>query len=170
MNSPDVLMPLNNYLTIKSAARMRATCKCVKWYIKVKDYSYYPIFKKLKIDHLSVIKALLSTDPGWLDENSSDDSGQIINYHKHGFEIKKYIENTQFYMCIMEFKEKLDDELIVDDGLDFYIPGQTIEEHCNDYTDYYPLYEILITMCYDLLKEQDQVQSYQDQLTEQQFC
>lgn len=148
MESPDLLMPLNGYLTIKSAARMRAVSKCTRWYIKVKDYSYYPLFKKLRINHLSVIKALLSTDPGWLDDNSNDDGGEIINFHKHGFEIKKYIENTQFYMCIMEFKEKLDE-------CEVYLPGETIEEHCNDYTDYYPLYEILITMCYDMLKEQD---------------
>ena len=92
---------------------------------------------------------LLNSDLFWMNNHSDNFGTDSINIHKYGNEIKRYIENTEFYNCIIDFEKKLDEELIISDPSDFYFPGQTIDEHCAHYTEYYPLYEILITMCYE---------------------
>jgi hypothetical protein len=149
MEQLGVLIPLNDYLTVKSAAILRVVSKTCKNYIEVKKFSFYSLFKKLEIDELNVIKMLLKSDKVWMDHNSVNFGTDSINIHKHGNEIKRYIERTEFYDCITDFEKKLDEELIISDPSDFYFPGHTIDEHCADYTDYYPLYEILITICYE---------------------
>ena len=56
MENIQVLLPLNNILTVKSAAILRTVSKICKNYVKVKDYSFYKIFKQLNLSVDSVIK------------------------------------------------------------------------------------------------------------------
>ena len=106
---------------------------------------YYPIFKKLQISQLGIIKAILTTDMRWF--NSLNKGARLsLRSHKYGFGINRYIENTQFYMCVMEFKQKLAG-LWDDYTFDYRRPYTSIERHCIDYTDYFPLYKILVRMC-----------------------
>ena len=146
MEQLGVLIPLNDYLTVKSASIMRSVSKTFKNYIEVKNYSFYRIFKQLKIDELSIIKMLLNTDQNWLSRDCYD--GFLV-FHKYGKKIERYIENTQFYMCVVEFQEKLD-------GLweDYPVDDDNIEDeayhHSDQYTNYEPLQKILFKLCLDL--------------------
>jgi hypothetical protein len=145
MEQLGVLIPLNDYLTLKSATIMRSVSKTFNKYIEVKKYSFYRIFKQLEINELSIIKMLLNSDQNWL---SNDCYDGFLVFHKNGKKIEKYIENTQFYMCVVEFQEKLDG-LWDDYPVDEFIEDEAYH-HSDQYTNYEPLQKILFKLCLDL--------------------
>ena len=149
MNTSGVLTPLNEYLTIKSAAILRSVSKSTQYCIKVKEYRYYRIFKKLKTDQLSIIKMLLNSDPTWLEYLAGYYIHENINFHKYGNRIKEYVENTEYYMCVMEFKETIRQHFDENEDITVEQLNIALDNHCNDYTDYEPLFELLVVMCYE---------------------
>ena len=148
MEHPDVLMGVNNILTIKSAAIMRTISKTFKYYIKVKEYSFYHIFKHLSVNEDSIIEMLFNYDSDFVEQDDLEDYFFPIENHTIGPKIKEYIINkSTYYQCIMDFAEALIDGSYY---LNQYHPHPLYElacTHCMLFTDFKPLQGLLIELC-----------------------
>ena len=145
MENTQILSPLNNVLTVKSAAILRTVSKTCKNYIKVKNYSFYKIFKQLNLSTDSVVKMLFEADTEFTTDDFFETFYLPIEYHKFGEKIKEIVLNSEYYWCIMEFAEELiayneDDEPDIS-------RLQLACDHCVLYTSYVPLQGLLIELC-----------------------
>ena len=140
MEQSGVLMPLNGHLTIKSAMVMRTTCKFINRYIKVKNYNYYPLFKRLKFTKLDLLKLIVRTDPVWLKTDSNARLWYNINLHKHGKIIKEYSSKLYSYrFCVKFLKNKFYKINIEKHAFIF--------DHCIDYIRHFTMCGIFSQLC-----------------------
>ena len=141
----NILVPLNNFLTIRSAARLRAVSKLTRYYIKVKDYNYYPLFKRMKFTKTDLLKLVIRTDRNWLKLESNAKYFYDINFHKHGKNIKEYVSklnNCQF--CIEFLKNKLNNKL---NNNHFIEKDAFIYFHCIDFVRNFTMCGIFSQLC-----------------------
>ena len=104
----NILVPLNGFLTIKSAAILRAVSKLTRYYIKVKDYNYYPLFKRMKFTKNDLLKLVIRTDRNWLTLDSNAKYFYDINFHKNGKNIKEYVSKlNNFQFCVKFISKEL---------------------------------------------------------------
>ena len=143
MENIEVLMPLNTVLTVKSASILRAVSKTCKYFIKVKNYSFYKIFKQLDLSVDSVIKMIFEADSHFLDHDHDELYYFPIKFHDFGDKLKEIVLDSKYYFCFQDFADILKNAGI----------GRTLNQiacdHCMIYTDYYPLQGLLIEMCVD---------------------
>ena len=146
MDNIQVLLPLNNILTVKSAAILRTVSKICKNYVKVKNYSFYKIFKQLDLSVDSVIKMVFKADEDFITDDEDEDYFILIKNHKFGDKLKEIVINSKYYWCLQEFAEEL-----IQFGqwnMDRYTTLiQVACDHCMRYTDYQPLQGLLIELC-----------------------
>lgn len=143
MENTQILLPLNKILSVKSAAILRTVSKICKNYIKVKNYSFYKIFKQLDLSIDSVIKMVFETDQDFINEDEYEDYFLSIKNHKFGDKLKELVLNSKYFYCLEEFSD-----FLIDYGENL---GGTVEqyacEHCLLYTNYKPLQGLLIELC-----------------------
>ena len=143
MENTQILLPLNKILSVKSAAILRTVSKICKNYIKVKNYSFYKIFKQLDLSIDSVIKMVFETDQDFINEDEYEDYFLSIKNHKFGDKLKELVLNSKYFYCLEEFSD-----FLIDYGDHL---GGTVEqyacEHCLLYTNYKPLQGLLIELC-----------------------
>ena len=143
MENTQILLPLNKILSVKSAAILRTVSKICKNYIKVKNYSFYKIFKQLDLSIDSVIKMVFETDQDFITEDEYEDYFLSIKNHKFGDKLKELVLNSKYFYCLEEFSD-----FLIDYGENL---GGTVEqyacEHCLLYTNYKPLQGLLIELC-----------------------
>lgn len=142
MDSQIVLSSMNKHLTLKSNARLRATCKLARDYIyndKAKKQRMYRIFKRLWIDRINIVRMLLQTDIIWLKDDYTFPEYSDIHNHIHGQFIKKYIYK-KYHNVISDF---------INHCLahSYFIEPEHIMAHCESYTNYHPLLGILFGLC-----------------------
>ena len=144
MQNSQVLLPLNDVFTVKSAARMRCVCKTFKFYIKVKNYSFYRIFKQLDFKKETIIKMIFETDQQFIKQDDIEDFYYHIGNHKYGYFIREYVLNN-YLNYILEFVDS-----IYDQGLHNFVNGEIMQCAC-DYIvlifNYKPLQGVLIELC-----------------------
>ena len=142
------MVSMNNYLSIKSAARLRSISHIFKDFIIVKKYSFYRIFKQLTFSPDEIIKMLFKSDKLFLENESDELYFLSITNHKYGFKLKEYVLNTVYYWCIMDFAEVLAEDHIQTNNISV---NDAIYElaciHTEMYTDYKPLQGLLIELC-----------------------
>ena len=142
MDNPSVLIPINDYLSIKSQARLRAVSKTCKNCIHVKQYSFYKIFKKLDIRPDTVLIMLFKLDENFLFlSDEAEFYYYPIKYHTHCNIIVKYA--LKYYSdCIR--------------GLPYYIKTldqyifsilETASQHCAFYSDEILIHGLLVELC-----------------------
>jgi hypothetical protein len=142
METPDVLMALNNKLSVKSGAILRSVSKTTKFYISVKNYSFYRIFKQLNFDN--IIEMLFEYDQDFVDQDYIEDFYYPIENHKLGPRIKEYILN-KYEDIIINFSE------LLMNWHDIYLSLQQMAcDYCVIYTQYKPLQGLLIELCVEL--------------------
>ena len=145
MDDLQVLLPLNNYLSVKSAARLRCVSTITRDVIKLKNYSFYNIFKQLDLSPEYVIKMLFESDKQFVFYHEHAVFYMPISRHKYGKGIKEYIK-VRFYNCINSFNERLKR----------YPPTRhknlhmDARDHAFDYTSYRPLRFLLTELCLNL--------------------
>ena len=145
-NLLDVLIPLNGYLTIKSAAILKSVCKMCKLCIEVKPFNYYPLFKRLKFTKIQLIKLIVRTDSAWLRRDSNARNWHDINQHKYGKNIKEYVSKLFSYkVCVssIERKDIKNPSIIYDD---YYI-----YEHCIDFINHFTMCGIFSQLCLEFI-------------------
>lgn len=147
MENLEVLSPLNNVLTVKSAAILRCVSKITNYYIKPKEYSFYKIFKKLYSFNfrVDIVDMLFESDQIYLDNFDSEEYFYPIENHYRGKQIKEYVYKY-YYQCISDFLHNFNNfSEAKNAGLDLLI---TIADHCGDYDDNSRLLcGILIELC-----------------------
>jgi hypothetical protein len=143
MENCSILICLNDSLSLKSQVRLKCVSKTCYEYIIIKNYSFYRIFKKLKINVNSIIKMLYELDNNFIIKDALESFYYPIENHKYGLEIKNYVLNTYYYLCIHNFKEILED-LNKEEEENF---DNILYYHCIDYTDYVPLQSLLQELC-----------------------
>ena len=144
MDNYEVLLAIDNVLSVKSSAVLRTVSKITKQYITPKKYSFYKFFKQLNFDKDLIIKMLFNSDPVFI--KIKTEYYFPIEYHKYGNQIKEYVLNTVYYWCIQDFSETLADFEYENYG---YSLIELIKEHCEIYCDYSPLLNLLIQLCYE---------------------
>jgi len=142
MESPDILMPLNTYLTIKSASILKTVSKLLNEYIYVRK-SFYKIFKSLNCSQENIIMTLVFSDKAWYDYDKNANHWYSITHHKHHSNLLRYIENTQVYTSVIEFEEINDTLEFVDSDFVYDV----LQNHCELYIDNYLIQQILVEMC-----------------------
>ena len=143
METPDILMALNNKLSLKSRAIMRSVSKTIKFYIVVKNYSFYKLFKQLNCHVDNVIEMLFEYDQEFVEQDYLEDFYYPIKNHILGLKLKEYILNTQYYYIIRDFVEILNN-INFNDHMPLH---QLACDYCVMYTQYKPLQGILIELC-----------------------
>ena len=134
MENPIILLPLNERLSVKSAAILCCVSKTTRVYIKPKNYSFYRIFKQLDLKQINVIKMLFESDPNY----------SHISLHKNITGISRYIMRTRYTQCVSDL------EILLKEGLHTaFIFIHFIDMHCQLYTSYRPLQELLKQQCYN---------------------
>jgi hypothetical protein len=146
METPDILMALNNKLSVKSGAILRSVSKTIKLYIVVKNYSFYRIFKQLSCYMDNIIEMLFEYDQDFINEEYDEDFYFPIENHILGLKIKEYVLNSNYYWVIMDFA----DTLININPNDVFPLYQLACDHCVLYTQYKPLQGLLIELCVDI--------------------
>jgi hypothetical protein len=146
MQNSQLLFPLNDVLTVKSAARMQCVCKTFKLYIKVKNYSFYRIFKQLEINKETIVKMIFETDQEFIEQDDIEDFYYHIGNHKYGYFIREYVVNN-YLNYILEAVDSIHDQ-----GLHNFDNGELMQYTC-DYIvllfKYKPLQGVLIELCID---------------------
>ena len=146
MQNSQILLPLNDILTVKSAARSRCVCKTFKLYIKVKNYSFYRIFKQLEINKETIITMMFETDQEFIEQDNVEDFYYDIKNHKYGSFIKEYVINS-YFNYVVDFVDSIHDQ-----GLHNFVHGEIMQCAC-DYIvlifNYKPLQGVLIELCID---------------------
>jgi hypothetical protein len=134
MENPIVLLPLNERLSVKSAAILCCVSKTTRMYIKPKNYSFYRIFKQLDLKQITVIKMLFESDRNY----------SHIGFHKNIKGIIRYITRTRYGQCVSDL------ELLINEGVHTgFVYIHFIDMHCRLYTSYVPLQELLKQQCYN---------------------
>ena len=145
MENPSILMSLNRYLTIKSAARLRAVSKATKYYIDVKKFNYYPMLKRLTFTKIDFLKMIIRTDPEWLKLDSNAIRFHDINFHKHGKNIKEYVSKLYSYkFCIKFISKKLN---LLSASVKEYV-----YDHCIDFVRHFTMCGIFSQLCIEKYK------------------
>ena len=145
MDDLQILIALNNYLSVKSAARLRCVSKTTEKYITPKKYSFYSIFKKIDLSSDNIIKMLFESDKVFIEYQKNEELYLPIKYHRFSNTILKYVLSVNYYYyCLLLFSEYLIESN--DNNLDI---EEMAKIHCEEYTDYKPLLGILIECCVD---------------------
>ena len=143
LNNYNVMLTMNNYLSVKSAINLRCASHIFKDFIIVKKF--YHIFKQLNCSVDNVIKMLFNADPLFIEQEKNDAYFYNILFHKYGYKIKDYVLNTKYryHWCIVDFAQILIDETPEENS--------TLLElaciHCCEWTNYSPLQGLLIELC-----------------------
>ena len=140
MEQSGILMPLNGHLTIKSAMVMRTVSKLTNRYIKVKEYNYYPLFKRLKFTKLDLLKLIVRTDPVWLKADSDARLWYDINLHVYGESIKKYICKLYSYRFCIKFLKNKFYKINIEKHAFIY-------DHCIDFVRHFTTCGIFSQLC-----------------------
>lgn len=146
MQNSQILLPLNDVLTVKSAARMLCVCKTFKLYIEVKNYSFYRIFKQLDFKKETIIKMMFKTDQEFIEQDDLEDYYYNIENHKYGNSIREYVINN-YLNIILDFVDSIHDQ-----GLHNFGNIELMQCACDyivDIFDYKPLQGILVELCID---------------------
>ena len=142
MENYEILLAIDNVLSVKSSAVLRSVSKITREYITLKKYSFYKIFKQLKTTEDLIIIMLFKSDPSFL--SIETDYYYSIEYHKYGKGIKEYVINSTFYQCVKDFIQANFEYQYYD-----YQIVELIKEHCEMYSIYKPLLSLLIQLCYE---------------------
>ena len=143
MENSQLLVPLNEALTVKSAARMRAVSRTLRDNIIVKKYSFYKKFQKLEISSRKIIELLFNFDPEFVELDDPADFYTPIEHHVLGNRIAQFIHFTEYYWIVVDFSYIATDQ----DPDDDRSLVQAACDHVMTYTDYQPLQGLLIEMC-----------------------
>ena len=143
MDHPIVLTCINEYLTLKSCARLRAVCKNAKEIILYRN-KWYPLFKNLKINSEKIVKMILNSDPVWMYYYLNFEEYSCIYDHKYSSEICDYIE-TFYRNCIEDF-DLIYDKWLENNGTNV---SNLVRIHCRFYTNFNILQEILTELIVD---------------------
>ena len=144
MENIGVLMPLNEILTVKSAAILRTVSKTCKYFVKVKEYSFYKIFKQLDLSIDNVIKMVFEADLHFLDHDKDETFYLSIENHEYGDKLKELVLDSKYYFCLTEFADHITEYNIDTNDDDFL---QIACDFCVLHTPYHPLQGLLIEMC-----------------------
>jgi hypothetical protein len=109
MENCNILMSINDSLSLKSQVRLKCVSKTCYKHIIIKNYSFYRIFKKLKISVNRIIRMLYELDNNFIIKDALESFYYPIENHKYGLEIKRYVLNSYYYICIDNFKEIIED-------------------------------------------------------------
>ena len=142
MDSQIILSSLNPFLTLKSNARLRATCKLARDYVyndKVKKQRMYQIFKRLWIDKINIVRMLLQSDTIWFKADYYYPEKSNIDDHIYGPSVKDYIYKKYNYV-IRDFINHCLEHT-------YFIEPEHIMAHCESYTNYNPLLGVLFRLC-----------------------
>lgn len=145
MQNPQLLSPLNEILTVKSAARMQCVCKTFKIYIKVKNYSFYRIFKQLDFNPETIIKMFFELDKDFIIQDDFEPFYYPIAHHMYGNYIKNYILDGNFMYIIYDFVDSIHDQ-----GLNNFTNDEILQCACDyilDFFDYKPLQGLMVELC-----------------------
>ena len=145
MENPQIISPLNEVLTVTSAARLRAVSRMFRSLVIVKKYSFRSRFLKLEITSENITKMLFEYDQDFVENDDPIQYFSPIKNHILGERMKRYIECSENYWVIPDFEYTFD-QFDPESGI---LLIQLICDHVLEYTDYHPLQGLLIEMCLD---------------------
>ena len=146
MENSQILYPLNDILTVKSAARLCCVSRIMVKYIKPKNYSFYKIFKQLNFSNNFIILLLFNSDQQFIELSAQEEYFYPIESHKYEIEIKSLLYK-KYDTCVSAFLED-----IVDLEDDFFDVFHHAVIHCATYTDNKLICGTLSEMCCDIFE------------------
>ena len=140
-----VIEPLCDTLSLLSQVRMRAVSRIFRDTIIVKKYSWYQHYKKIKenIVRENLITIIFQMDRVFIEDEEHEAVYHPIENHLYGSTLKNFIKSSNWYCCVEDFSEVLDQHGKEED----FSLIEEICDHCEIYTGYRPLQSALIQFC-----------------------